>query len=246
MKHTLIILSIVFLFSACGSDERKGERSGEGRDLSDIEELATRGLEIFRDRGFGEYEVACADCHADFDEQLADDDAIRPGHSIIGAHRRPKTWNGQFSGTALKSTAAGASKCAHLFQDRGTSVANALTQSEADALMAFYEYVSTGTEAMMLQWDALTWPGDTSLSRDALKAEVERLTAMRGNAERGEALFKRCCARCHHNGYAPAVRMLKRNITRNMRAGYGSMPFFSRDKLSDQDVADIRTFLEGK
>ncbi len=243
IRYTLIVL---LLLTACGSKERS-DTAGEGKaDLSGIEELATRGQEIFRDRSFGEEAVACADCHADFDEALAGDDAIRPGHSILGAHKRVRTWNGEFSGEALRKTAAGAAKCAHLYQARGTSTASALTQPEADALLAFFEYVSTGEEAMTLSWDALTWPGDTSMTRDELKAEVEKLSSMRGSADKGEQLFKRTCAGCHFNGYAPAMRMLKRNVTRNVRSGYGGMPFFSRDKLSDQDVADIRMFLEGQ
>jgi mono/diheme cytochrome c family protein len=245
MRLHILIFCAIFLY-ACGGEEQPGNKSGEATDLSAIEKLAERGQEMFRDREFGEENVACADCHADFDEALAGDDAIRPGHSILGAHRRARTWNGEFSGDALRSSAAGAAKCAHLYQARGSSPANAITPSEAEALLAFFEYVSTGEEAMVLSWDALTWPGDTGMSREQLKTEVEKLEAVRGNAQRGESLFKLACAGCHLNGYAPAMRMLKRNVTRNIRAGYGGMPFFSRDKLSDQDVADIRMFLEGK
>jgi mono/diheme cytochrome c family protein len=245
MRFSIILIS-VFLFVACGGREQAGSNNGETTDLSSIEERAERGQRMFRDRTFGEENVACADCHADFDEALAGDDAIRPGSSILGAHRRARTWNGEFFGDALHSSAAGAAKCAHLYQGRGSSPADAISPSEAEALMAFFEYVSTGEEAMVLPWDALTWPGDTSMSREQLKAEVEKLEEIRGNAQRGETLFKRACAGCHVNGYAPAMRMLKRNVTRNVRAGYGGMPFFSRDKLSDQDVADIRMFLEGK
>jgi mono/diheme cytochrome c family protein len=245
MRLSLFLFSVILL-CACGSDEKPGTNNGKATDFSAIEELAERGQTIFRDREFGEENVACADCHADFDETLTDEDAIRPGSSILGAHRRARTWNGEFSGEDLLASAAGAAKCAHLYQGRGSSPANAISQSEAEALMAFYEYISTGEEAMLLPWDALTWPGDTSMSREQLKAEIAKLEGIRGNAQRGEVLFKRACAGCHVDGYAPAMRMLRRNVTRNVRAGYGGMPFFSRDKLSDQDVADIRMLLEGK
>jgi mono/diheme cytochrome c family protein len=246
MKLFFTVLLFAVAFNACTKDEEAERHESDTQDLSAIETLAARGQEIYRDKAFGEEAVACSDCHADFDEAQVTDDLIRPGHGLTGAHRRAKTWNGEFSGDDLPAVAAGAAKCAHLYQGRGASVRDALTSDEAAALMAFYEYISTGDEPMVLPWDVLTWPGDTSMTRDERKEQIEKLEAIRGNAQRGEALFRRACASCHHQGYAPAVRMLKRNVTRNIRVGHGGMPFFSRDKLSDQDVADIRVFLEGR
>lgn len=238
------VLIIAFLLTACGSRD-DGDRSRVSDEEGGTNEaLAERGQHIFRNSDFGKYGVACADCHADYDETLSEETRIRPGHSILGAHRRAKTWNGAFAGEELAPSAAGAARCAHLYQGRGNSEADALTREEADALMAFYAYVSTGKEPLLLEWNAVTWPGDTAFSRDAMKLLVEDIGARRANPTRGEEMYKRACAPCHSTGIAPAQRMLKRNIVRNVRAGTGAMPFFSRDKLSDQDIADIKAFLE--
>jgi len=240
LAATLIVLS------ACGSDRDTGASDGENADGQAQEKLAERGQDIFRDRGFGEIEIACIDCHADFDEALAEEDRIRPGHSILGAHKRAETWNGEFSGAGLQRTAAGAAKCAWLYQEKGSSVEDALTEDEAAALMAYYAYVSPGNEPPLLSWDAVTWPGDPDFDAEIFEKEMEAIADLRGSAPRGETMFARACAPCHDNGLGPATRIIRRKagqVPAVVRAGEDTMPFFSRDRLSDQDIADIQEFL---
>jgi mono/diheme cytochrome c family protein len=248
MHHITKFLPMILalLLISCGSDERKKQDTSDASQTLSLETRADRGQQIFRDRTFGENEIACADCHADFDEALSKDERIRPGHSILGAHQRVETWNGEFSGDGLKRTAGGAAKCASLYQGKGSSVEDALTPEEADALMAFYEYISTGDEAPRLTWTAVTWPGDPDFDPEVFKAELESIEKLHGNAARGRELFDRACAPCHDTGIGPATRFLKRKagqVSRNVRAGEESMPFFSSDKLSDQDVADVQEFV---
>ncbi|GEM_PF-460256 len=242
----VILAGGMLMLSACGGGEDKRQDAAGDADILTQEQLADRGQQIFRDRNFGNMEIACVDCHADFDEALADDDRIRPGHSILGAHQRVETWNGEFSGDGLRRTAAGAAKCAYYFQERGTSVEDALSPEEAEALMAFYAYISPGDEAPRLDWQAVTWPGDPDFDPETFEAEIEEIEKLRGDRRRGEELFSRACAPCHDTGIGPATRLLKRKsdqVPQTVRAGEGFMPFFSRDKLSDQDVADIQAFV---
>lgn len=246
MKTVWMLTATLIFFAACGSDSDT-EAADEGdADGQAQEKLAERGQDIFRDRGFGEIEIACIDCHADFDEALAEEDRIRPGHSILGAHQRAETWNGEFSGDGLRRTAAGAAKCAWLYQEKGSGVEDALSEDEAAALMAFYAYVSPGNEPPLLSWEAVTWPGDPDFEAEAFEKEMEAIAQLRGVASRGEAMFARACAPCHDNGLGPATRIIRRKadqVPATVRGGEDTMPFFSRDRLSDQDIADIQEFL---
>ncbi|PLX32634.1 MAG: hypothetical protein C0600_01910 [Ignavibacteria bacterium] len=245
MRFLITLVFAALLFTACTSEE-EGRADDGARDLATQEQLAERGQQIFRDRTLGEYEIACLDCHADFDEALTNDDRIRPGHGILGAHQRVDTWNGEFSGDGLRRTAAGASKCAYMYQGRGSGIDDALTESEAAALMAFYEYISPGDHPPRLDWDVVTWPGDADLSDENFEKEMEGIDKLRGNPSRGEEMFDRTCAPCHDTGIGPAVRHVRRKVDRLpaiVRGGSDSMPFFSRDKLTDQNIADIQAFV---
>ncbi len=245
MKVQILAVAVIFLFAACGNGEKK-DASAQNTDPAALEQLAQKGQEIFRDRHLGESGVACMDCHTDYDEEEGKNDGrLRAGHSILGAHKRAQTWNGEFSGDALRRTAAGAAKCAYQFQARGQSIETSLSEQEAAALMAFYEYISTSDEPPMLNWTAVTYPGDPDFSAEAMKTELETIESLRGDAGRGEKLFAMACAFCHENGLGPAMRIVKRKVEylpRNVRTGDETMPFFSRDKLTDQDIADIKAF----
>ncbi|MBE0643301.1 MAG: cytochrome c [Bacteroidetes bacterium] len=247
MKSSINVLALVLLllFTACGGGEKKAG-SAEGMDTGAIEQLAQRGQEIFRDRHLGESGVACMDCHTDYDEDGKNDGRVRAGHSILGAHTRAQTWNGEFTGNALRRTAAGAAKCAFQFQARGKNIETALSEQEAAALMAFYAYISPADEPPMLTWTAVTYPGDPDFNADAFDKEIETIEKLRGDAMRGEKVFGMACAFCHENGLGPAMRVVKRKVEhlpRAVRSGDETMPFFSRDKLTDQDIADIKAFI---
>jgi mono/diheme cytochrome c family protein len=245
LHTTLTAAAVLLLLTACGGREKK-DAAAEGMDPALLEKLAERGQEIFRDRKLGESGVACMDCHADYDEESRNDGRIRAGHSILGAHRRAQGWNGEFSGDAMRRTAAGAAKCAYQFQARGQSVKTSLSEEEARALMAFYEYISTADAPPMLNWTAVTYPGDPDFSKEAFEQELAIIESLRGDAGRGERVFGMACAFCHDNGLGPDMRKLKRKadkVPRNVRAGDDTMPFFSRDKLTDQDIADLKAFI---
>jgi mono/diheme cytochrome c family protein len=246
MKRWLVISApLLLLFAvACGNSSDKQPQKAAAHSRDNV--LAEKGKEMFYSADFGYTGVACADCHADFDDGL-EKDRILPGHSILGAASRVATWNGEFSGEALKRTAAGAAKCAHLYQDRGQSVEGAITGPEAAALMEFFRYISTGEEAPRLEWRAVTWPGDPNFNRDSFDAAMLEIARMRGDAARGKVMFERACSACHGTDIGPAPVMLRRKVDRvaaTVRRGAEGMPFFSTDKVSDQDIADITAWIQ--
>lgn len=245
MKYYAVIAVTLLLVAGCGGGEENKSKNG-ATDTAALEKLAQRGQEIFRDRDRGESGVACMDCHTDYDESRKNDGRIRAGHAILGAHRRAQVWNGEFSGDALVRTAAGAAKCAYQFQASGQSIETSLSKEDAAALMAFYEYISPSDEPPMLNWTAVTYPGDPDFDEETFKKEIEVIESLRGDAGRGEKVFGMACAFCHENELGPAMPKLKRKVDklpRTVRAGDETMPFFSRDKLTDQDVADIKAFI---
>ena len=211
--------------------------------------LAEQGFNIFHDDDFGSTGIACADCHNDFPDSLLHD-RIKPGHSILGAADRRSAWYGEFEGEELQTTAAGAAKCALIYQERGESLESALSAAEADALLSYFRYVSPEGAGAKNRWRALSYPGDPAFKRDSILVIVDSLNELRGDAARGEALFESACAPCHSGGpnaVAPNPRYLRRYVNRvflYVRAGKGIMPFFSYDKLSDPNVADIREWLK--
>jgi mono/diheme cytochrome c family protein len=244
-----LALASGMLVSACrrsaDADRLVLTSKGKTVDMS----LAREGQSIFRNRQFGDAGIACADCHAEYEDRLQPAERILPGHSILGAARRQLAWNGAFKGDVFHRTAAGAAKCAMLYQNRGKTLDAALTAREADALMAFYSAISTGDEPSRLDWTAVTYPGDTTVSKETLARLLEPLAKLRPNAERGAVLYARACALCHAPGgieLGPSIRTQKKSLPDApaiIRAGKGGMPFFSRDKLSDGDIVDIVAFI---
>jgi mono/diheme cytochrome c family protein len=246
MKTAAMLFCALILLSSCGSGDGEAEKNTGNETTVSLEQKAERGQQIFRDRSFGSIEIACVDCHADFDETLARDDRIRPGHSILGAHQRVESWNGEFSGDGQRRTAAGAAKCAWLYQEKGSGVEDALSEEEAEALMAYYAYISPGDEPPKLSWSAVTWPGDPDFSDEAFERDIASIDDLRGNPVHGKEMFDRACAPCHDTGLGPATRILKRKVEMlpaTVRGGEETMPFFSRDRLTDQDIADIKSFV---
>ncbi len=245
----MLLAAALALLVGCGRDADTRQEGGT-RNATAEAALARTGQEIFRNRDFGSTGVACADCHSDGDERIAHPTRIFAGHSIVGAARRVATWNGAVSGEALAATAAGSATCAQRYLERVLPDGRSLRQDEADALMAFFEAISTGDEAARIQWTAVTWPGDPDTARAKVDAAVARIMTKRGNAERGATLFSKACGICHGTGglgVGPSYRMLKRKLDelpRVVRSGSENMPFFATDRLSDQEIADIRAWLE--
>lgn len=242
---------LLLVLAACGDDGVDRAPRGESdRKLPAFDaRLARNGERHYRDPDFGRTGVACADCHSDADESVVIEGVVRAGHSLVGAAGRTSVWNGEFTGADIAATAAGAAKCAHEYQERGESLRAALAPEEAAALLAYFAAISTGAEAKTLRWETPPRPGQKGFVKEAFVREMESILRLRGNAERGIELFSAACALCHGDnarGSGPPLRRLRDYADRVpalVRGGSDAMPFFSRDRLSDQDIADLREYI---
>ncbi len=247
MMKVLFIATCVVALVSCGS-ESKQENAQKSAPQEDPE-LVALGQEIFFDRAFGEADLACIDCHADHSDSLKAGDRLRAGHSILGAAHRTQTWNGEFTGEMLRRTAAGAAKCASLFQLRSEDPMHALNEREAAGLMAYYRSISNGTESRTLKWTAVSHPDDTARSKKELMNVLKYIDDLRGDVGRGEMLFGKACAICHGpsgRGNGPSMKVLRKHLDEvplYVRRGSEGMPFFATDRITDQDIADIRQYI---
>lgn len=243
----LITGLIVLAFLSCAKKE------GEGDKLPDE---VRRGREIFYDVNYGTTELACANCHADFDDVKFPDGKIRPGHNLIGAHSRKIAWYGRFRGEALVRTAGGAGLCVVMYQRKTGSKnpLNALPVEDANALMSYFKFISGEVEVEKLTSQPLVLPWeDESKRKEKLEIVKRRILNLQGNQENGEIIYERACDQCHSEDIAIGpplftVKITPEKIIEMVRLGSPStsetpMPFFTPDKLTDQQVADLIAFL---
>ena len=191
---------------------------------------------------------ACADCHALAEDgnNLDDLGYRRPGHPIGDAARRP-----HFKNTQLTAFVDAANSC--LDEWMGTTIVWNNNSEDYQALKAYLTSNDTGTgEAQPLTYTIKA--ADTP--------------AEQGEVEAGRLAFNKTCAICHGEnadfannprgidiryisnspGDAAAVARKVRRSGRTTSQVYddlvgGIMPFWSAERLSDQELADITVFL---
>ena len=225
-----------------------------------MSEKAKMGRELFYDPSFGGTldpnkvsGLACASCHADFDEAANPGGKIRSGHSIVGVPQRGEAKGGAIKGEMFRRAAGGGGFCYQHFLQKvaGDKVdPTAIPAEQAEALMAYFEHVSGTNKGPKFQMKML--------DKAAADAAAAKIIAMKGDAKRGWKLFSRTCNDCHPTAKKagigpqlvrskPPADMEKRKaqIASYARKGGSVMPFFSEDRLSDQDIADIVVFITG-
>ncbi len=221
---------------------------------------AKMGRELFYDASFnGTLDPAkvsglsCADCHTDFDEATNPDGRIRSGHSIIGVPSRGEAKGGMIKGDMFKRAAGGGGFCYQHFLQKipGDKVdPTAIPAEQAEALMAYFEYVSGNNKGPKFQMKMF--------DKAAADAAADKIVAMKGDSQQGWKLFSKACNSCHPTakkaGIGPQLvrsrppadmEKRKRQIASSVRKGGFVMPFFAEDRLSDQDIADIVAFISG-
>lgn len=210
--------------------------------LSAQPDAVARGRRIFHDPGLGRNGVSCATCHAVSESDQADGDGlIRPGHSLWGVAERPH-WRGDVRRTGYPSLAKAIDVCVQLFQSGPP-----LPPDDAHRVVAYLSSLSSrrGQPPLELQ--------------PALEANrnYDRPKYRGGDPDRGRALFYRACNACHPRagaGLGPAIagkpvpdvaaRVREGNgLLRGTREAGAWMPFFGRDRLTDEAVADIASFV---
>ena len=225
---------------------------------AEMSEKAKMGRELFSDPSFGgtldpakASGLSCSDCHADFDESTNPDGRIRAGHSIIGVPHRGTAKGGMITADIFARSAGGGGFCYQHFLQKVPSNKvdpTAIPEDQAAALMAYFEHVSGDNKGPQFQI--------TMLDKDAASAAAEKIIAMEGDAQRGWKLYGQACNVCHPTAKKPGIgsQLVKRRPPRDLekrkhqiaayiRKGGFIMPFFSEDRLSDQDIADIVAFI---
>lgn len=209
------------------------------------------GAALFRDpmvsgTKFNPY--ACSTCH----EANAGDagDAILPGAPLAGAISRPSYWGG-----GQLDLLAAINDCLYYFMLKSQP----WTPEDVDA-RAMYAWI----ESLPASGNAVEAVPFTPV--------YELADAPPGDAARGADLYRRACASCHGAAKTGANRLTERapilpdqtldehpldeytplerrlvfveKVRHGTFVGYGgTMPPFSKEKLSDQDLGDILTFL---
>ena len=225
---------------------------------AEISEQAQLGRELFYDPSFGGTlnpkkisGLACADCHADFDEDANPDGKIRAGHSIIGVPQRGEAKGGMIKADIFRRAAGGGGFCyQHFLQRVPTNKVDpiAIPEEQAEALMAYFEHVSGENKGPQFELQ--------ELDKEAASSAADKIVAMEGDAKKGWKLYSRACNYCHPTARKAGIgsQLIRRkppsNIQKTLhkyaakiRGGGFIMPFYSEDRLSDQDIADIIAFL---
>lgn len=222
----------------------------------ELPEEIKRGREIFYNSNYGTTGFACANCHADFDDVNYPDDKIRPGHNLIGTHTRKVTWYGRFRGEALSITAGGAGLCVVLYQKKQGAVnpLKALPPEDAQALLAYFKFISGDIEVEKLTSHPITLPWEDKSKRvEKINKIKDKILNLAGNPENGAIIYEKACEQCHseETNLAPSifnVKITPEKIIEMVRAGSPAssetpMPFFTPDKLTDKEIADLIAYV---
>jgi thiosulfate dehydrogenase len=223
MRHRPIAIAVVVLVAACNGDgdveHRTGSAVEHGRALFDDPRSSPSPSNVF----------ACSTCHA------SDADHVRPGNSLAGATMRTSFWGGQ-----RVDLLEAINECRLSFMD----APRPWTKDDDDA-RAMFAYLAS-------------LPGTS----DALPFDVEvRDPPPGGDPARGADVYARACDLCHGalrdgaNRLVPFAPILpvtpagdRAFYVRRVRRGAfasasGSMPPFSHEALSDDDLSALLAYL---
>jgi len=209
-------------------------QAGNGTGLTDEAELALAGKGYYY-RAWGVNNYSCIYCHANFDEDKLDDGYWRPGSSLWNSVARPSYYNEAYSGKGDIPLARSVNTCVVAFLQTD---ALKLSDERMQALLAYLRSISP---------DDIAPP--VIITRAAKSPEMD------GDPRKGEKLFAASCVLCHRDkGIFPElnfeadntlvlakIRDMKvpEDAQGELRDNYPPMPFFSMERLSDQQVADI-------
>lgn len=189
--------------------------------------------------------LKCADCHNDGTNQ--ENTNTKYFSNIIGANKRVSVFNGKITGEEIVNSAAGSTIC----WERYLGNKEPLTKEQINSLNAFFNSLIKGNESEQIKYTSIALPEPDKLK---LKEIQKRVSELKGDKSRGESLYKETCSYCHNPDSkvknAPSLfedfEGNLKSITYHIRLGSKHMPFYSDEKISEQDIADITAFILGK
>lgn len=228
-----IVLASVILFAAIPAVKSVAQ--------GDSEESVLAGKSLYYE-AWGNSPYACVYCHSNFDEARLDDGYLRPGHSLWDVTARHSYYNAVYTGKDDVPLIRAINTCVAGFLKTDTLPAS---DPKMQSLLAYLRSITP---------DSKTTP--ITITR------ATKLTELDGDPRRGEALYASACILCHRDkGSAPALAYIASSVfvaskIRGLKAPSDAlgeidewnapMPFFSVERLSDQQTADIVSYWEYK
>jgi mono/diheme cytochrome c family protein len=242
-KNVYIILTaVLFIFLLQGCSKKQDKETDEKKDTTSA--LTLKGKEIFYTLST-ENNLTCSECHSDGTNLTNPLTNYFP--DIKGANKRTSVYNGKYKANDVTDNASGATICwqKYLLMKR------LLTDEEILSLNAYYASISSGNEPTEIKYNTIALPEP---NKDKLKEEQKAIASLKGNSKNGEDIFKKACNSCHGNDskIKKVPDLFKdfdgdaSSVTYMVRFGKKFMPFFSYDKISTQDIADITAYILSK
>jgi mono/diheme cytochrome c family protein len=241
MKILLIsVLLTSFIFVSCGKKEDKTEVSKDQKKESNANsgDLVSKGKEIFY-QSSNLTGLKCADCHSDGTN--TNNTNTKYFSDVIGASKRTTVYSGTITGEDVKKKGAGASICWETYLKMGRPI----TPEEINALNAYFE--SLKGDIKESKYTTIALP---TQDKAKLKEDQQKIAGMTANVQNGEKIFKETCNFCHGGKTVKHVPSLFEDFEGNLKSiiyharfGVKLMPFYSYEKLSDQDIADISEYI---
>lgn len=243
----LVIFAFVTVLASCGKKDDTKTKSEVKTDQSvtkNTSDIQKKGREFFYTESAAN-NLKCADCHNDGTNDGNPLTKLFP--DIKGANKRLSTYSGKYKGEDVSKYGAGATFCYEKFLMSKTP----LTFDEVASLNAYYEFISKGDEPTEIKYNNIAIPEPDKLK---LKEEQANVIKLSGDIQKGEDKFNKSCAFCHaENSKIKKVPKLfeefdgdARSVAYMVRFGKKFMPFYSYDKISTQDIADITAYIISK
>lgn len=207
----------------------------------DSEEAVLAGKSLYYG-AWGNSPYACVYCHSNFDEARLDDGYLRPGHTLWNSTARRSYYNAAYVGKDDVPLIRAINTCVAGFLKTETLPAS---DPKMQSLLAYLRSITPDSKAAPITITRAT-----------------KLPELDGDPRRGEALYASSCILCHRDkGNAPVLaykaspafvasklRGLKApsDAVGEVEEWSAPMPFFSMERLSNQQAADIVSYWEYK
>lgn len=252
-KFYPLIYMIVFILMTtviinCAKDDKKSQNTSEKKDDTTKKTTTTQttgsgspGKEIFYKKS-SENNIACSDCHSDGTN--TSNPMTKYFSNVQGANKRTSTYLGKFKGEEVALNAAGATICWTQYMRMKTP----MTEDQIKALNDYYVSIATPDSPLEIKYETIALPvKDKAKLKEVQKVIME----LKGDPSKGEQSFNNACGFCHaENTTVKKVPSVLedfegnvKSIIFNARLGDAAMPFFKKSALSDQEVADISSYI---